>query len=307
MMEYTPKPPRAASGSLRPMVIAVIASFLFGAAVVGYFAWRALGPIGDDPETQFDNSEEAGEVLAAPGVSESPGPSPTPTATGTRTQQAVEQMAETQGGIDQRLAAAEQRLARLDLQAQAAAGNAARAEGLLIAFATRRAIERGAELGYLADQLRLRFGDALPNAVDTVIRFSRDPVTLDLLRARLEGIAPKLESATEESGFARLQRELSELFVIRRESTPSPRPERRLERARFFLESGRVNRAIAEVRNLPGATHAEEWIADAERYAAAQRALDLIETSAVLEPRRLRDGAGNRVEQPSPVGAESEF
>ena len=40
---------------------------------------------------------------------------------------------------------------------------------------------------------------------------------------------------------------------------------------------------------------------DAERFAAMQQALDLIETAAVLEPRRLRDGAGNRIEQPSPV------
>jgi hypothetical protein len=215
-------------------------------------------------------------------------------------------MAQQQGGIEQRLTAAEQRLAKLDLQAEASAGNAARAEGLLIAFATRRALDRGAELGYLADQLRLRFGDALPNAVDTVIGFSRDPVTLDVLLARLEGLAPRLESSAEEGGFARLKRELGELFVIRRESTPSPQPEKRLERARFFLESGRVERAIGEVENLPGATHAGNWIADARRYAAAQRALDLIETSAVLEPRRLRDGAGNRIEQPSPVEAPSE-
>ena len=55
------------------------------------------------------------------------------------------------------------------------------------------------------------------------------------------------------------------------------------------------------MRNLPGAESAEGWLRDAERYAAAQRALDLIETAAVLEPRRLRDGAGNRVEQPSPA------
>jgi hypothetical protein len=32
-----------------------------------------------------------------------------------------------------------------------------------------------------------------------------------------------------------------------------------------------------------------------------QRALDLIETSAVLEPRRLRDRNGVAVEQPSPA------
>ena len=153
----------------------------------------------------------------------------------------------------------------------------------------------------MADQLRLRFGDALPNAVDTIIRTSRDPITLDQLIARLEGLSPRLAQPNDQRGWARFGEELSQLFVIRRESAPSPQPERRLERARLFLESGRTQSAIAEVRNLPGADEAEGWIRDAERYAAAQRALDLIETAAVLEPRRLRDGAGNRIEQPSPA------
>src|SRR6187431_1746543 len=52
-----------------------------------------------------------------------------------------------QGELDQRIAEMEQRLARIDVQADAAAGNAARAEGLLIAFAARRAVERGDRLG----------------------------------------------------------------------------------------------------------------------------------------------------------------
>ncbi|MFV0645359.1 MAG: hypothetical protein ACK5NN_12815, partial [Sphingomonadaceae bacterium] len=83
--------------------------------------------------------------------------------------------------------------------------------------------------------------------------------------------------------------------VVRRESGPSPQPKRRLERARMFLQSGRVDAAVAEVKELPGADQANEWITDANRYAATQHALDLIETSAVLEPRRLRDGTGNPI------------
>ncbi|MGN6497925.1 MAG: hypothetical protein ACTHK5_11415 [Tsuneonella sp.] len=290
-------------GSLRPILIAVVASFLLGCALVGYLAWA--GPFAWSAGSTAGHSNSSAPSLAADpfgmfgGASASP--SPAPSASATAATKAVEAMAQTQGGIDQRLTAAEQRLAKLDLQAQAMEGNTARAEGLLIAFATRRALDRGAELGYLADQLRLRFGDALPNAVDTVIAFSRNPVTLDVLVAQLEGLGPRLRKDSDEGGLARLQRELSELFVIRRESTPSPQPEKRLERARFFLESGRVDRAIGEVQNLPGADDARAWIAQAQRYAAAQRALDLIETSAVLEPRRLRDGAGRPVEQPSPA------
>ena len=278
--------------SVRPVMVAVLASFLLGGAVAGYAVYTLTER--DEPATQPATVET--QSLASP-TSE---PTPTPSAS-QAAQEAVDRVAEQQGGLDTRLAAAEQRLARLDLQAQAAAGNTARAEGLLIAFATRRALEKGAELGYLADQLRLRFGDAMPNAVDTIIRTSRNPITLDQLIARLEGLSPKLAEPSSQNGFARFGEELSQLFVVRRESAPSPQPQRRLDRARLFLESGRTDSAIAEVRNLPGAENAEGWLRDAERYATLQRSLDLIETAAVLEPRRLRDGAGNRIDQPSPA------
>jgi hypothetical protein len=278
--------------SVRPVMVAVLASFLLGGAIAGYAVYTLTDR--DEPAPQPATVET--QSLASP-TSE---PTPTPSAS-QAAQEAVDRVAEQQGGLDTRLAAAEQRLARLDLQAQAAAGNTARAEGLLIAFATRRALEKGAELGYLADQLRLRFGDAMPNAVDTIIRTSRNPITLDQLIARLEGLSPKLAEPSSQNGFARFGEELSQLFVVRRESAPSPQPQRRLDRARLFLESGRTDSAIAEVRNLPGAENAEGWLRDAERYATLQRSLDLIETAAVLEPRRLRDGAGNRIDQPSPA------
>jgi hypothetical protein len=281
--------------SLKPVIIAVLASFLLGASVAGYLAWRGYFTVDDSAEIDFGSEP-------APLTTSQPSPSPTPSVgETTQAEAAVERVEQTQGGIDQRLAAAEQRIARLDLQAQAAAGNAARAEGLLIAFATRRAIERGAELGYLGDQLRLRFGDAQPNSVQTVIEFARDPVTLDVLLARLDGLGPQLANTTDQPTFARLRDELSSLFVIRRETTPSPQPSRRLERARMFLESGRVDRAIAEVAQMPGAQSAAPWLADARRYERAQRALDLIETTAVREPRRLRDGEGRAIQQAGPA------
>lgn len=283
--------------SARPIVVALIGAFTLGGALAGYGVYR----FGDWASDGATNRAESPAVRVAPTLPPSPTPSATMSEAAQEAAQAVERVAEQQGGLDQRIAAAEQRIARLDLQAQAAAGNAARAEGLLIAFSARRALDRGADLGFLADQLRLRFGDAMPNAVQTVVAFGRNPITLDQLIARLDGMAPDLAQNNRGFSWEQLGNEISQLFVVRRETTPSPQPRLRLERARLFLQSGRVDAAVAEVRNLPGAANAEDWIRDARRYAAAQNALDLIETAAVLEPRRLRDGAGNPIEQASPA------
>jgi hypothetical protein len=122
------------------------------------------------------------------------------------------------------------------------------------------------------------------------------------LSARLEGLAPQLVKAPPDEGaISWLGRELSSLFVIRRETTPSPEPQRRLERARQFLESGRIEPAIAEVQHLPNAQQAAGWIADARRYDQVHQALDLLETTAILDPHSLRNASGQAVVQPSPA------
>lgn len=289
---------RRKPSSGRGMILAALISFLLGGALVGWVVWynaqggRAVAPQPSAIEAEGTSPAEAAPTAAAPAPLAQ-------TIEAKKAEQAVERVAEQQGGLDQRLAAAEQRLTQLDLQAQAAAGNAARAESLLIAFATRRAVERGAELGYLSDQLRLRFGDQWPNAVSTIIEFSRDPVRLDQSVARLEGLGPQLGQSSEGPSWESFKRELGQLFVVRRESTPSPQPQRRLERARWALEQGRFQAAIDEVKAMPGAAKAESWIADAERYKKAMEALEVVETAAVLDQRGLRDGAGNPVRQVS--------
>lgn len=261
----------------------VVAAFLLGGVAV----WAWLRP--DDlavSEVVSIRSEKAEPVAAAT----------EPAAVG------AEEFADQEEELDQRIASLEQRLARLNVQADAAAGNAARAEGLLIAFAARRAIERGDRLGYLAEQLRMRFGVAESDAVQAVLAVDRDPVTLDRLLARLDGLAPQLGEDAENPGtFDWFWSELGDLFVVRREGAPSPAPVRRLARARLFLESGRAEAAIAEVRNLPNAASASDWIEDAARYAAAQRGLERIEAAAILDPNELRDRAGRRVDQSSPA------
>ena len=152
----------------------------------------------------------------------------------------------------------------------------------------RRALDRGLSLGYLDAQLRLRFGDDQPNAVKTIIETSREPVTLEQLRAELDTLAPQLVGrGGDDNGslWTGLRRELGELFVVRAAGTQSPRASERLERARRYLGAGQADKAIAEVEAMPGSTAAADWLIDARRYHEARRALDLIETAAILEPR----------------------
>ncbi|WP_232493466.1 MICOS complex subunit MIC60 [Novosphingobium kaempferiae] len=204
--------------------------------------------------------------------------------------------------VEGRLAMIEDRISRIDFQTDAAAGNAGRAEGLLIAFAARRMVDRGEPLGYVADQLRLRFMNAQPRAVQTVVDFAANPVTIDALSARLEALSPELTvTNTNRSLWDRTRQEFTALFVVRRDSAALANPIARIERARLMLTAKRIDSAIGEVERLPGADAAETWIADARRYEAVQKALDLLETTAMLEPNRLQDATGRTVDQPSPL------
>lgn len=279
-------PQRGKGSRTRILLGAMLAAFLVGAALAAYLvASGVFASVSDDVARMVGNDTEARRLLDAPAT----GP-------------AVEAMSEQQGGLESRLAAMEQRLTRLDLQSQASAGNAARAEGLLIAFSARRAIERGEPLGYLEQQLSLRFGAAEPGAVRDVIAAAKEPITTELLMARLDALSPRLAREAEEGvSWSWFQRELGELFIVRKESSPSPLPEDRLQRARLRLEAGMIDSAIGEVRNLPGAPVARAWVVDAQRHSKALKALDRIERAAILEPRQLRDSGGNSVEQPSPA------
>ena len=272
------------------MLIVALIAFLVGIALTGWLVWNGKF------SSLFGRRPVAVEQVVAPTKSVAV-PAAGPALSLPEGNPAL-------GAVETRLALMEERMSRLDLKAEAASGNAARAEALLVAFAVRRKIDSGQPLGYLEDQLRLRFGDAQPNAVQTIIASAKQPVTLDQLVAQLVASSPALVSAPQnEDAWTFVKRELSNLVVLRRQTTPSPVPENRVERARLMLASGKVDEAVAEVERLPGAPAARGWIDAARRYSETQRALDLIETTAMLEPYRLQDGAGHKVEQPSPLGA----
>jgi len=181
------------------------------------------------------------------------------------------------------LANLEARASIIDRDSHLAASNAGRAEGMLIAFAVRRAIDRGSTLGYLEEQVRARFSGAQPAAVAAILQASKQPVTLEDLRAQVESIGPALTSGALKDGWwASLRREFTGLIVLRREGTPSPRPAARFDRIRRLLQVGQVEPALTEVARLPGAAQASGWSAAAKRYVETQKALDIIESAAIV-------------------------
>jgi hypothetical protein len=192
------------------------------------------------------------------------------------------------------IAALEARLDLLERQTQMVQGSAGRADALVIAFAARRAIERGVALGYLEPLLIERFGAHHQAAVATVITASRNPVTQAELVAGYDQLGPLLRgTGPEENWWTGVRRELGSLVSIRRNDAPSPRPAARYERARANLENGEIDAALAETMRLPGAARpeAQGWIARARRLIAAKRALDEIESAALVGPARPTIGA----------------
>ena len=191
----------------------------------------------------------------------------------------------------------ERRIAEIDSQSRAAVGNADRAEGLLVAFAARRALDRGVALGYMEGLLRQRFGETQRQAVATIITASRQPVTLEELQDGLQEVAPQLTGGSpNQNWWAALKTELGGLVAVRKAGTPPTMPAERLRRATRRLEAGQVDVALAEVLRMPGRQNASEWIAAARRYVSARRALDTIETAALLDPRTPPENAmGHRI------------
>jgi hypothetical protein len=187
-----------------------------------------------------------------------------------------------------RISIIETRLSAIESQAEAAAGSAGRADAMLVAFAARRAIDRGVALGYLEPLLVQRFGPQHQAAVATIVTASRDPVSLDSLIADYGALGPTLRrGGPEESWWDGFRRELGSVVSIHRADTPSPQPQARYDRALARLEAGAVDAALAETMRLPGSASAGPWIARARRYIAAHRALDEIESAALLGPTSL--------------------
>ena len=175
------------------------------------------------------------------------------------------------------------RLQRVESESQQAQGSVGRADALLIAFAARRAIERGIALGYLEPLLVDRFGKDHPQAVATIVTSSRQPVRLAGLIESYQDLEPELIGPPPNEGlWSGIKRGFSSLVTVHRSDRPSSQPKARYARALSHLMAGEVDASLAETMRLPGAPRAADWIGEARRYVASHRALDEIESAALV-------------------------
>lgn len=267
-IEDAPRPRRMRNG-----LILAGAAFVAGIGLTGWAvtSWQ--------PAKNFVAPDTEATALTAPTRT-------TPQPLAGSTPATAQPLAIPQSLTDVRLAAVEARLSSLAQAANGPLGNSRRAEGLLLAFAARRALDRGLSLGYLEPELTDYFGATQPKAVAQVIAASRAPVTQAALSAELDRIAPTLSSPPANEGvFETIRRELAGLFIVRKEgASPIATPDR-IELARELLKIGRVDQAMAEIARLDRSGKAGDWLAKARRYVEANSALDILEAAVLVTPK----------------------
>ena len=189
-----------------------------------------------------------------------------------------------------RIAQLERRLSQVENATERAEGFAGRADALVVAFAARRAIDRGVALGYLEPLLLDRFGTQHQAAVATIVTASHHPVRLNDLIAEYETLGPELRrGGPQDSWWTGVRRELGSLVQVHRADQPAMNPDARYTRALQRLSTGEVDQALAETMRLPGAARAGTWVVKARSYIATHRALDEIESAALLGGRSRPD------------------
>jgi hypothetical protein len=267
--------------SWRTMLIAGTLMLLGGGAIGGWLMMNYAAPAPAATAaaaTQPARAAPATPSAAAPALALPPPAPLTPTQEGT---------------LATRISLLEDRLARISASADGASGNAAKAEAMLLALAARRTLDRGLPLGVLEAQLRLRFGETQPVAVNAIIAAGRSPVTEDELAAQLARLRPQLDAAPDANILDRIRTGVDSLIIIRANDAPSPSADNRYARAIRALERERIDLAINEVERMRGAAAPDvaAWLRRARLRNDAARALDLIESAAILEPGAARGEA----------------
>ena len=180
-----------------------------------------------------------------------------------------------------RIAELEARVARAEAApgGALATGASDRATGLVLAFAARRAIERGQPLGAIEGELKSYFGESAPHLIAAVSSAAKQPVTLEQLRSGFEQITPALTEGGA-NWWSRLTGGVASLISVRDAADKPEDAKTIIARAKAAMDRGNVAAALAEMGRLPNAGATSEWMASARRYSEADKALAALEARA---------------------------
>jgi hypothetical protein len=182
---------------------------------------------------------------------------------------------------DARIAALELRLARIENSGGGISARSSQSDGLLLAFAARRALELGLPLGSLEQEISAHFGASQPHMVAAISAAARAPVTMAKLQMDLNDLAPKLIDGGDTGLWSRFSNGLAGLVTIRRNDATSADPSALVAQAQTALAASDVDGALQAVSRLSSRALAVEWMASARRFSEAQRALAALEKSAI--------------------------
>jgi hypothetical protein len=154
---------------------------------------------------------------------------------------------------------------------------------MLLVSNARQAIQAGKPLGDLASRLQLSFGQSQPQALATIANGVKQPVSNAALLSGFDAIAPQLQWPTG-TAWDRMQYEARTLFVLRSGDAKPGSGATRIDAVRRLIISGDIAAAAKQVRAMPGAALAADWLVRASRAIAVHQALDILAQSAALPP-----------------------
>jgi hypothetical protein len=157
---------------------------------------------------------------------------------------------------------------------------------LFLLGVARRLLELGRPLGRVETLLAERFGATDAPAVDALATWSRVPQTRQTLLARLDTLDVAMLDVQAEGAtwWDRMKVRLSGLVTVQRGGNgPAPPDLGAVPAARKALSAGDLEVAAARIEQAPAGPARDQWLADARALAAAEAALDRLETQLLAE------------------------
>jgi hypothetical protein len=172
---------------------------------------------------------------------------------------------------------------------EAATASAEAARRVLLVGSVRRALDRGESVAVLAPALRRQFGTEHSGAVERLIAGTPATPTLAALLRGFAALTPRLvaePAAARDSWWQRFKASIAGVAELRRSDSADARHANalRITEAEGRLRRGDVAGALTLLSRLPRQTQAiaAPWRREAERYVAAQSAIEELEAAVLL-------------------------